>query len=173
LPSGEGLHEGDVITVDGTSGTILRGAATLVPPQPEERVARLLAWCEERARTPVLDHVPPDFVRVRSVDDAANAGDRVLVDVPWGGADSAAKLREVVATLLEHVPPPRLALAMPEGLRGTNLRPPRGPWEAIVASPRSAWAARLLSARIAVGEAETEDEPTGPVARRAAMTRGD
>jgi hypothetical protein len=37
---------------------------------------------------------------------------------------------------------------IPEKLRGAELRPPRARWQAIVATPRTLWAARLLSARL-------------------------
>jgi pyruvate,orthophosphate dikinase len=150
LPSGTALREGDVITVDGTEGTVMLGEASLVAPQPDERVARLLSWCDARARAPVLDTVPEGFVPARSVEEAAASGDRVLVDVPWEGADSMALLSDVCRTLLDSARRRRLALAVPDALRGGDLRPPAGPWEAIVATPRSAWAARLLSARIRV-----------------------
>jgi phosphoenolpyruvate synthase/pyruvate phosphate dikinase len=120
----------------------------LVPPQPDERVARLLSWCDERARAPVLACAPEGYARVSTVEQAETAGDRVLVDVPWEGNAPAELLVSVCQILLERDPPPRLALAVPENLRGGDLRPPRGPWDAIVAQPRTAWAARLLSARI-------------------------
>jgi pyruvate,orthophosphate dikinase len=147
LPSGDVLKEGEVITVDGSAGTVVRGAAELVAPQPDERVARLLSWCDERARVPVVTRTPEGFERVRSVDDAATAGDRVLIDVPWEGADSQPTLDVVCRAVLERRPSVRMAFAMPEALRGCGPRPPRAAWEAIVASPRSTWAARLLSAR--------------------------
>ncbi len=169
LPSGRMLHEGDVVTVDGTAGTVMLGAATLVPPQPEERVARLLTWCDERARTPVLDAPPGGFIRVGSVEEAMTAGDRVLVDVPWEGADSQALLDAVCRALLDRDPTPRLALAVPEALHGGDLRPPRAPWEAIVATPRTAWAARLLSARIDVQDVPVDVE--APAARRSMTPR--
>jgi pyruvate,orthophosphate dikinase len=148
LPSGAMLDEGDVVTVDGTEGTVMLGAAQLVPPQPDERVARLLAWCDERARTAVLDRAPAGFVRVSSPEEAGAAGDRVLVDVPWEGPDSMPVLAAVCQVLLLRDPPPRLLLAVPEALRGADLRPPCAPWGAIVATPRSTWAARALSARL-------------------------
>jgi pyruvate,orthophosphate dikinase len=169
LPSGETLHEGDVITVDGTAGVVMLGAANLVPPQPDERVARLLSWCDERARAPVVDAAPAGFVRVTSVEEAQAAGERVLVDVPWEGADSLVVLQDVCGALLDAEPPRRLALAVPEALRGGDLRPPPAPWEAIVATPRSSWAARLLSARIRLVDVPVSAH--GGPARRSATPR--
>jgi phosphohistidine swiveling domain-containing protein len=148
LPGEITIREGDVVTIDGSAGSIMRGAARLVPPQPDERLARLLAWCDERARTPVVGAPPEGYVRVGSVRDVEAAGDRVLVDVPWEGPDSAAAFASVCAALLARDPGPRLALMVPERLRGSELRPPRARWEAIVATPRTLWAARLLSARL-------------------------
>jgi len=169
LPSGDTLHEGDVITVDGTAGVVMLGAANLVPPQPDERVARLLSWCDERARAPVLDAAPAGFVRVTSVEEAQAAGERVLVDVPWEGADSLVVLQDVCGALLDAAPPRRLALAVPEALHGGDLRPPPAPWEAIVATPRSSWAARLLSARIRLVDVPVSAH--GGRARRSATRR--
>ena len=42
LPGGIVIHEGDVVTIDGSAGSIMRGAARLVPPQPDVHLARLL-----------------------------------------------------------------------------------------------------------------------------------
>ncbi len=148
LPGGVVVREGDVVTIDGSAGSIMLGAAKLVPPQPDEHLSRLLSWCDERARTPVLVEAPDGWVRIGSVAEVAAAGDRVLVDVPWEGPDSAAVFTSVCAALVAREPAPRLALMVPEKLRGGELRPPPAPWEAIVASPRTLWAARLLSARL-------------------------
>ncbi len=148
LPGGIVLREGDVITIDGSAGSIMRGAARLVPPQPDVHLARLLSWCDERAQTPVVREPPEGYVHVGSVGEVDAAGDRVLVDVPWEGPDSAAAFASVCAALTARDPAPRLALMVPEKLRGGELRPPRARWEAIVATPRTLWAARLLSARL-------------------------
>jgi pyruvate,orthophosphate dikinase len=148
LGGGIVLREGDLITIDGSAGSVVRGAARLVPPQPDESVARLLSWCDERARVPVVLDPPEGFVRVGSVEEAGSAGARVLVDVPWDGADSATAFAQVCGVLLARDPKPRLALAVPGRLRGADLRPPAALWEAIVATPGTLWAARLLSARL-------------------------
>jgi hypothetical protein len=112
---------------------------------------------------------PEGFVRVTSVEEAQAAGERVLVDVPWQGADSQALLQAVCGALLEGAPQRRLALAVPEALHGGDLRPPPAPWEAIVATPRSSWAARLLSARIPLLDVAVSAH--GRPARRRAASR--
>jgi pyruvate,orthophosphate dikinase len=148
LPGGVLIHEGDVITIDGSAGSIMLGAARLVPPQSDEHLSRLLSWCDERANTPVVEQPPEGYVRVATREEVEAAGDRVLVDVPWEGPDSAAVFASVCAALAARDPSPRLALMVPEKLRGADLRPPPARWEAVVAAPRTAWAARLLSARL-------------------------
>jgi pyruvate,orthophosphate dikinase len=148
LPGGIVVREGDVVTIDGGAGSIMLGAAKLVPPQPDEHLARLLSWCDERALTPVVGEPPEGYVRVGSVHEIETAADRVLVDVPWEGPDSAAVFARVCAALVARDPSPRLALVVPEKLRGGDLRPPRARWDAIVTTPRTRWAARLLSARL-------------------------
>jgi pyruvate,orthophosphate dikinase len=150
MPSGDRLREGDAITVDGSGGVVLLGAADLVPPQPGHRVARFLDWCDERARVPVVQAPPDAFERATSREGCDKLGERVLVDVPWEGSESRALLEAVCAALHEDGTRRRLALALPESLRGGDLVPPAARWEAIVSSPRSAWAARLLSAKIPV-----------------------
>jgi pyruvate,orthophosphate dikinase len=148
LPGGVCVREGDTVTIDGAAGSIMLGAVRLVPPQPDEHLSRLLSWCDERARTPVVLDPPAGYVRVGSVEEVETAGDLVLVDVPWEGPDSAAAFAAVCAALVARDPSPRLALVVPEKLRGGDLRPPRARWEAIVGTPGTLWAARLLSARL-------------------------
>jgi pyruvate,orthophosphate dikinase len=152
LPDGTVLAEGDVVTVDGSAGTVARGAARLVAPQPDQRVARLLSWCDDRAKVPVAEAAPDGFARVTSVAEAKAAGDCVLVDLPWEGAESTAALNELCRLL--GASPRRLAFAVPIALRGGDIRPPAGRWELIVSAPRSNWAARLLSARIVLTRLE-------------------
>ncbi len=47
LPSGETLEEGDLITVDGSSGEVLAGTADLLEPTLEDGFRTLLTWAEE------------------------------------------------------------------------------------------------------------------------------
>src|SRR3989441_8488476 len=48
--NGRGVKQGQVITVDGTTGRGLLGAAKLVEPKAGGRYAKLMAWAEERRR---------------------------------------------------------------------------------------------------------------------------
>src|SRR5690606_4819810 len=41
------LSEGDVITLDGTTGRVLVGETTLVPPQLTEEFTQLMNWADE------------------------------------------------------------------------------------------------------------------------------
>jgi len=45
-PGGRRLREGEVITVDGTSGEILAGSAEMLPPALDEAFHQLLAWAD-------------------------------------------------------------------------------------------------------------------------------
>jgi pyruvate,orthophosphate dikinase len=44
---GQDLAEGDIITIDGTTGAIFLGAVKLVEPQPIPELEELLAWADE------------------------------------------------------------------------------------------------------------------------------
>src|SRR5690606_3686714 len=46
LAGGRRFHEGDQITVDGTSGEVLAGAAALLPPAVDDDFRTLLAWAD-------------------------------------------------------------------------------------------------------------------------------
>ncbi len=46
VPGGRNFHEGDVITVDGTSGEVLAGAAEMLPPALDDGFQTLLDWAD-------------------------------------------------------------------------------------------------------------------------------
>ena len=151
---GREIREGDLLSVDGHSGKVIAGAAALAPSQPDPRLARLLSWCEERHRIPIITEAPGGHDVVADVGDTATAGPRVLVDVPWEGSDSAKLLERVISELNVDPGERELVLVLPESLRGVDLRPPASAWSAIVANGDNAWAASLLSARIELIEEE-------------------
>jgi pyruvate, orthophosphate dikinase len=41
------IHEGDVITIDGTSGSVYVAEVVLIPPEPPAELATLLGWADE------------------------------------------------------------------------------------------------------------------------------
>lgn len=45
-PGGRILHEGDLVTVDGTTGDVLMGAAPTLPATPDDSFRRLLEWAD-------------------------------------------------------------------------------------------------------------------------------
>jgi pyruvate,orthophosphate dikinase len=47
------LHEGDTITIDGASGSVIIGEVTLVPPQINEDFETVLAWADDVRRLKV------------------------------------------------------------------------------------------------------------------------
>ena len=47
------LHEGDTITIDGASGSVIIGEVTLVPPQINEDFETILAWADDVRRLKV------------------------------------------------------------------------------------------------------------------------
>ncbi|MGA7436034.1 MAG: pyruvate, phosphate dikinase [Solirubrobacterales bacterium] len=151
---GRVINEGDVISVDGHAGRVIAGVVEMVPSQPDPRLARLLAWCEERRRVPVLEASPDGHDLIADVGDTARAGDRVLIDLPWEGSDSAKLLDRIVSELTVDGDERQVALTVPRSLCGVDLRPPAASWSAIVTNGENEWAANLLSARIKLTEEE-------------------
>ncbi len=151
---GRVISEGEVISVDGHSGKVIAGAMALAPSQPDPRLARLLAWSEERRRIPIMTRNPDDHDEVTDIGDTATAGSKVLVNLPWEGSDSAKLLERVISELNVEPGDRELVLVMPESLGGVDLRPPASSWSAIVANGENVWAASLLSARIELIEEE-------------------
>lgn len=144
---GRMLHEGDVVTVDGNTGTICAGQARTVPAQPDARLARLLAWCQERQRVPVVNELPPGF-------------EGPVVVVPAREADRA----ELMERLAAAPPTSPTALVLPADLLG-DLRPPAAAWSIIVAPRAIEEAGVLLSARLPTRPSSAGDRdllgPTG------------
>jgi pyruvate, orthophosphate dikinase len=64
---GEELAEGDVITIDGSSGDVIVGAVNLVPPQINEDFELLLGWADEIRRLKVRANAdtPADAAKAR------------------------------------------------------------------------------------------------------------
>jgi pyruvate, orthophosphate dikinase len=147
-PDGRTIGEGDTVAVDGSDGILILGAVKLVPAQPGPNLARLLAWCDERMKLPIVTDPPSGYVSVSEPEDAADAGSSpVLVDVAWEGASSSALLERVVEAALEQGAE-ALALRIPDTLAGADLRPPEAPWTHLVVTPGKEWSARLLAARV-------------------------
>jgi pyruvate, orthophosphate dikinase len=154
-PDGREFAEGDVVAVDGGAGLFVLGAVKLVPAQPGPNLARLLAWCDERVKLPIVHAVPDGYVAVSTPEDVAEAAGRpVVVDVEWEGASSSVLLERVVSAACE-AGCDRLALRIPDTLAGADLAPPDAPWSHLVVSEGKEWCARLLAARINLAPAAT------------------
>jgi pyruvate,orthophosphate dikinase len=148
--AGREIREGDVVAVDGSDGVVVLGAVKLVPAQPDPELARLLAWCDERARLPIVTDAPDGFLRVGDPAAAAEAhGAHVLVDVAWDSSSASVTLDRTVEAALA-VGAQSLALCVPATLAGADLRPPVAPWSCLLVSSGNEWLARLLAARIPV-----------------------
>jgi len=65
--AGHELAEGDVITIDGTTGEVMLGAVPLVPPRLNEDFARVLGWADELRRLRVRTNAdsPEDAAKAR------------------------------------------------------------------------------------------------------------
>ncbi|MDQ2700434.1 MAG: hypothetical protein M3Y23_03795, partial [Actinomycetota bacterium] len=148
------VKEGDLLSVDGHSGRVVAGAIEMVPAAPDPRLARLLSWCEERHRVPILERSPDGHDTVADIGDTAEAGNKVLIDLVWEGSDSAKLLDRIVSELTVEQEGREVVLSLPGSLCGVDLRPPAAPWSAIVTNGENEWAASLLSARITI----TDDE---------------
>jgi pyruvate, orthophosphate dikinase len=51
---GQPLREGDVVSIDGTTGQVVLGAVPVLQPEPPEDLERLLGWADELRRLGVL-----------------------------------------------------------------------------------------------------------------------
>ncbi len=67
--AGHELAEGDVITIDGTTGEVMLGAVPLVPPRLNEDFARVLGWADELRRLRVRTNAdsPEDAAKAREL----------------------------------------------------------------------------------------------------------
>jgi pyruvate, orthophosphate dikinase len=65
--AGRTIHEGDVLTIDGTAGNVIFGATELVEPEPNPDLARVLEWADELRRLGVRANAdtPVDARRAR------------------------------------------------------------------------------------------------------------
>ena len=152
-PDGRTLREGDVVAVDGNDGILVLGAVKLVPAQPGPNLARLLTWCDERLKIPIVNDVPEGYTVVRSPEEAAACGAApVVVDVEWEGASSSVLLDKTVTAALE-AGCDALALRIPDTLAGADMCPPDAPWTHLVVGEGKEWCARLLAARISLAPA--------------------
>jgi pyruvate, orthophosphate dikinase len=62
------LHDGDLLSIDGSSGIVVAGAMELVPPQDDPRLERLLTWADARRRLGIRANAdtPDDARRARA-----------------------------------------------------------------------------------------------------------
>jgi pyruvate,orthophosphate dikinase len=66
---GVDIHEGDVISIDGTTGNVALGAVALVSPKPSGEFSTILGWADEFRRLGVRANAdtPDDAVRGREL----------------------------------------------------------------------------------------------------------
>jgi pyruvate,orthophosphate dikinase len=62
------LHEGDIITIDGSTGNVYAGTVPTVEPEFSEDLATLLAWADDASRLKVMANAdtPKDAQRARN-----------------------------------------------------------------------------------------------------------
>jgi pyruvate,orthophosphate dikinase len=67
--AGERFREGDVLTIDGGTGRVIRGPVPLVPPQIDENLETVLAWADETRRLAVRANAdtPDDAAKAREL----------------------------------------------------------------------------------------------------------
>jgi pyruvate,orthophosphate dikinase len=67
--NGHELHEGDQITIDGATGTVILGAVRLVPPQINEDFQTVLEWADQFRRLKVRANAdtPEDAAKAREL----------------------------------------------------------------------------------------------------------
>jgi len=106
------IEEGDVITIDGTSGNIYRGAVPMVEPDFSADLRHLLEWADEAARLKVRANADtPDDAR-RAIHYGAmgiglcrtermfNASDRLPIVIDMIMAETTGERKEALARLL-------------------------------------------------------------------------
>ncbi len=61
------IHEGDPLTIDGSTGRVILGLAPLVEPEPDPNLATILAWADDVRRLRVFANAdtPVDAARAR------------------------------------------------------------------------------------------------------------
>jgi pyruvate, orthophosphate dikinase len=66
--NGTVLHDGDTISIDGSSGDVVAGALELAPPEDDPRLERLLEWADARRRIGIRANAdtPEDGRRARA-----------------------------------------------------------------------------------------------------------
>ncbi len=66
---GREIEEGQVISIDGTTGEVILGAVKLVPPKPSEEFERILEWADEARTTGVRANAdtPEDAAKGREL----------------------------------------------------------------------------------------------------------
>ncbi|MBE0477208.1 MAG: pyruvate, phosphate dikinase [Coriobacteriia bacterium] len=106
------LREGDLISIDGTTGTIVMGAVELIPPKPTDEFATILGWADEFRTMGVRVNAdtPEDAVRGRELGAAGIGlartehmflGDRKQIVQDMILAEDAATREKALAQLLE------------------------------------------------------------------------
>ena len=106
------IEEGDVITIDGTSGSIFRGSVPMVEPDFSAELRRLLEWADEEARLKVRANADtPDDAR-RAIEYGAmgiglcrtermfNASDRLPIVLDMIMAETTEEREEALSRLL-------------------------------------------------------------------------
>lgn len=158
FPGGE-VHDGDEVTIDGTTGEVFVGRLPLVEPPPDPRMTFLLGRCDERRRLPVLSETGAEkwadgaleakgtahCASESQIDEALDDDDveRLVVD-PGASADPAALLRSARAATDLGVD---LYLRVDARWPSSVSELPDLTWAGVYAGERGDWAARLLAAR--------------------------
>jgi pyruvate,orthophosphate dikinase len=67
--NGHTFREGDLLTIDGGTGRVIRGAVPLVPPRMDESFGTILAWADEfrRLRVRANADTPEDAAKAREL----------------------------------------------------------------------------------------------------------
>jgi len=160
FPAGQ-VAEGELISLDGSTGQIFRGRLPFVPAVEDPRVAALLAKADAGRRIPVLvqgdaqpwsDAVLPEDGTVfcsspgdldDAFDDEATA--RIVLDL--GSSPDATALLAHAKTLVTGGDPEMLVLV--DDRWPTTVRSlPRMAWAGVLAGRQGDWTARLLAAVI-------------------------
>jgi pyruvate, orthophosphate dikinase len=113
------LHEGELVSVDGDRGLLIRGEHELDSPASDPAVRTFLLWCSERASVPALDPAEvaalPVVATMAELDDNA----RMILDLE---DPSSVSPQELARALVDREGPPPVLRIAPQWLRAADVR---------------------------------------------------
>jgi phosphohistidine swiveling domain-containing protein len=150
LPTRARIAAGEPLVLDADRGVLYRGATDLVAAQPDTYIARVLTWCVDHQRVPVLMSPPAQHIKLSELKAGGalpSGGTPVVIDVSGAGEDARSRRAVQVKEALRDGPR-ELVLGWSDDLEHEDGRIPVAPWTMIVAPDDRTWAAQLVATRL-------------------------